>query len=195
MFNNADFAFNNLLHNGHIGSVIIFDCIIFRVCTYLIHRIIEQISLTWTDFSNSPICSAYEIVCCKRAVTVGCILSNRVITFEQTIYCTAKFSVTLCVTFFIVLFCYGYSELFEYIGKLNGCSLSTDNSNRFCILRNIFDIRIFRNLIITGCKIGNVYFTIGISCYIFRNTVTADMELNIIYLSVFADFHQLSITQ
>ena len=62
MFNNTDFTLDNLFHNCHIGSVIVFDCIIFRVCTYFIHRIVKQISLTRSNFLYRPIFSANIIV-------------------------------------------------------------------------------------------------------------------------------------
>ena len=167
MLDNTDFAFNDLFHNGHIGCCVIFDCIIFRVCTYLIHRVIKQISLTRSNFLYRPICSANIIVGSKRTVLICCVLSNKLIAFEQTIYGTAEFCIALCITFFVVLLCYGYSEFFEYIGKLNGCSLSANNSNRFCILRYIFAICIFAYLIITRRKIINLNFAVCIGGYIF----------------------------
>ena len=144
MFDNTDFAFNDLFHNGHIGSVIVFDCIIFRVCIYLIYHIIKQISFTRSNFFYRPIIATNIIVGSERAFLVCCVLSNKVITFKQTIYGTAEFSVTLCVSFFVVLFCNGYSEFFEYIVETVICNFIPFNS---CCL-------VIRNDITNSC----VYF-------------------------------------
>ena len=135
MFNNTDFTLDNLFHNSHIGCVIVFNCIIFRICTYFIHRIIKQISLTRSNFFYCPICSANIIVGSERAALVCCVLSNKIITFKQAIYCTAEFSVALCVTFFVVLLCDGYSEFFEYIVEVVICYFIPFNSC-YLIIRN-----------------------------------------------------------